>query len=253
VLDHQQDRAADATVSAAAALAVSAADQNRASGRYPLLELHAAAEAVAAEVPRAVMAVTAAGTVPEPLAEAGRAIGSLPLETCREQVGAWLDDVSLLDPRSAFWVGVAAGPILESAAAAVTLPDRSEWTGPACPACGGWPQVSVIAEETGEFMAGSPRSLVCGRCAAWWGFARATCPHCGEEDPRKIAAHIVEGRRGVRIDVCETCNAYVKTFDLRVEGSRDVVPLVDDIASLSLDLWATTKGYRRRTVSLAGV
>jgi FdhE protein len=100
-------------------------------------------------------------------------------------------------------------------------------------------------------MAGSPRSLVCGRCAAWWGFARATCPHCGEEDPRKIAAHIVEGRRGVRIDVCETCNAYVKTFDLRVEGSRDVVPLVDDIASLSLDLWATTKGYRRRTVSLA--
>jgi FdhE protein len=200
-----------------------------------------------------VTAGTRPGSAPAPAAGAGRALGDLPLEAASGQVETWLDDVALLEPRAAFWIGVAAGPMLETAAASVTLPERSEWTGPACPACGGCPQVSVIAEETGEFMGGSPRFLVCGRCASWWGFARATCPSCGEADPRKIAAHIADGRRGVRIDVCETCTAYVKTFDLRDEDSGQVVPLVDDIASLTLDLWAAESGFRRPLVSLAGV
>jgi formate dehydrogenase accessory protein FdhE len=250
VLQHQLSRMDDATVAAAAALAASS-DQRRRTGRYPLLDLAAVAEPVAAEMPRTVAALVPLA-LPEQLAVDGRELQTRGLQARRELVEAWLDDVGQVDRRAAFWIGAAAGPILESAAASIGTPDRSKWAGPSCPFCGGWPRVSVIAEESGEFMAGSPRFLVCGRCAGWWSFARATCPNCREDDPRKMAAHIAAGRRGVRLDVCDTCSTYIKTFDLRVEGSADVVPLVDDVASVALDLWADSRGWHRSSVSLAG-
>jgi FdhE protein len=171
----------------------------------------------------------------------------------RELAEGWLDDTTLLDGRIAAWIGVAAGPVLELAAAAVKPLSKEEWSGPACPACGSLPQVSVIREESGEFMAGSPRFLVCGRCAMWWSFARATCPSCGEDDSRRVGAFSPEGERWIRIDACDTCRGYVKTFDLREPGGKDIVPLVDDVASLTLDVWAHEQGLHRAGVSLAGV
>ena len=44
-----------------------------------------------------------------------------------------------------------------------------------------------------------------------------------------------------------------ETFDLRHEGSRDVVPLVDDVCLVALDLWAHDHGFVRGSPSLAGV
>jgi FdhE protein len=152
-----------------------------------------------------------------------------------------------------FWVRVAAGPVLEAARAAIATPTRDEWTGAACPACGGLAQVSVIAEESGEFMGGSPRSLVCGRCAGWWTFPRALCTWCGEGDPRRLPSFVPDERRAIRIDGCETCSSYVKTFDLREAGGIELVPLVDDVATVSLDLWANDQGLSRHLVSFAGV
>ncbi len=119
--------------------------------------------------------------------------------------------------------------------------------------CGGDPQASVIAEESGEFMAGSPRSLVCGRCASWWPFPRVTCVGCGEADSRRIESFLVEGQRWARVDTCATCHGYIKTFDLREGGAIDVVPLVDDVATLTLDVWAQGRGFARASLSLAGV
>jgi FdhE protein len=167
-------------------------------------------------------------------------------------VDAWLEDPLTVDPVAGFWVGVAAGPVLEPARAAIETPSREQWTGRACPACGGLPQVSVIAPESGEFMGGSPRSLVCGRCAGWWTFPRAVCAWCGEEDPQKVAPFVPDAG-AARIDACETCSVYMKTFDLRQPGGSVVVPLVDDVATLTLDLWAREQGLHRPVVSLAGV
>jgi FdhE protein len=113
--------------------------------------------------------------------------------------------------------------------------------------------VAVIAEESGEFMAGSPRSLICGRCASRWGFPRATCVACGEDDSRRISNWTAQMWPAIRIDSCDTCRAYIKTFDLRRPGGRDVVPLVDDVASATLDLWATDQGLQRSVRSMAGV
>jgi formate dehydrogenase maturation protein FdhE len=254
VLTYQRSRAEDPAVAAAADSAAAPAASNLARERFPLLDLDASRECLMSEVVEAVTALTTRrGVVPEPLASAGMDIVGWPEEERRELVSTWLDDASLVDSRVSFWIRVAAAPVLELAAAPTGLPSRDHWVGGACPLCGGLPQVSVIAEESGEFMAGSPRSLVCERCASWWAFPRAVCPTCREDDSRRLSSYVADGRRWVRIDSCESCHSYSKTFDLRDPRGAGVVPLVDDVATLALDLWAHHRGLHRPALSLAGV
>lgn len=216
---------------------------------FPLLDLDAAVPAVVEEVPSAVAALHDA--VPEPLREAGAHLRTLEPSPLAAVVETWVDDVTLVDPRLGFWLRVAAAPVIELGARDIVVPDG--WKGSACPVCGGQAQASVIAEESGEFMAGSPRSLVCGRCGSWWSFPRATCVGCGEEDPRSMESFLVEEQGRARVDTCATCRGYIKTFDLRERGGVEVIPLVDDVATLTLDIWAQQRGFTRSAASLAGV
>ena len=259
VLRFQVSRAPAPAVVAAAGAVAEGAELRLAAERFPLLDLPAAVAAIAAEIP---LAFDGFGTdLPDPLVAGGMALTGATAEDREALVEAWLDDPAGPEPVLGFWVRVAGGPVLEAGRAAIATPSRDEWTGAACPACGGPPQVSVIAEESGEFMGGSPRSLVCGRCAGWWTFPRAMCAWCGEGDPRRLPSFVPDERsggggsnlRGVRIDGCETCSSYVKTFDLREAGGIDVLPLVDDVATVSLDLWANDQGLARHMVSFAGV
>jgi formate dehydrogenase maturation protein FdhE len=255
LLRHHQLRAADDLVRGSGSLLAATVDANLARDRFPLFDLDGATEAVLGEVDIAVdrLATATGDAMPEPLAEAGRGLQARPAPERRAVIETWLDDPSLVDPRTGFWVQAAAMPLLETAAVGARLPSPEAWRGGACPLCGGLAQVSVIAEESGEFMGGSPRSLVCGRCAAWWSFPRAVCALCGESDPRNLASYVADGRRWVRIDACETCHGYVKTFDLREDDAAEVVPLVDDVATLVLDVWALERGIERTAVSVAGV
>ncbi|CAN5487968.1 hypothetical protein BH20ACT21_BH20ACT21_18490 [soil metagenome] len=254
-LGHQDYRAAQQELSGFAATVAAAADKKRTAGLYPLLELSVAAPPISAEIAETVTALTRVSPeiVPKPLADAGFDLMDEDERHRRALVDTWLDDPTLVDPRLGFWIGVSAAPILEPAAATVAAPSRGEWSGVACPLCGGPPQASVIAEESGEFMAGSPRNLVCSRCATWWAFARAVCPTCGENDSRRMAAFSADDFPWARVDACETCHTYLKGFDFRQPGARDVIPLVDDVATLALDLWANDHGYNRTSRSLAGV
>jgi FdhE protein len=52
----------------------------------------------------------------------------------------------------------------------------------------------------------------------------------------------------VRIEACDNCKRYLKTIDLTKDGHA--VPIVDDIASVSLDLWAAEQGYSRLRANL---
>jgi len=45
----------------------------------------------------------------------------------------------------------------------------------------------------------------------------------------------------------------VKTFDLREPGAPELVPLVDDVATVALDRWGHDQGVARPLVSFAGV
>ena len=144
-------------------------------GAFPCSTSTPPSAPIAAEHPRRRGRLgSAPGVVPDPLVAAGMAAGGGERSWSADGlVEAWLDDPAGPDPVLASGCGWPPAPVLEAARAADRHADPGQWAGAACPACGGLPQVSVIAEESGEFMGGSPRSLVCGRCAGWWTFPRA--------------------------------------------------------------------------------
>jgi FdhE protein len=100
-------------------------------------------------------------------------------------------------------------------------------------------------------MEGARRNLACGLCGGEWLFQRVLCPACFEEDPRKLPSFQTEQHPHVRIEACETCRKYVKSLDLS-EDARPI-PEVDDLTSLSLDLWARGEGFERIEPGIAGL
>ena len=108
-----------------------------------------------------------------------------------------------------------------------------------CPACRALPVLAILREE-GQ---GARRTLLCSLCVAEWEYQRILCPGCGERQFDRLPVYTAEQFDHVRIDACTRCRGYVKTVDMTKNGLA--VPLVDDIASLSLDLWARGQGYVR--------
>ena len=65
------------------------------------------------------------------------------------------------------------------------------------------------------------------------------------------AASLFGGRyRRIRVEACDTCQFYLKSVDLTVDGLA--VPLVDEVATVTLDLWATEHGYKKVAPNLMG-
>ena len=120
-----------------------------------------------------------------------------------------------------------------------------------CTACGGAPWIAARRGGGGPNSDGSARSLLCAFCALEWPSPRIRCPACGEEDPAKLPNYSAPEHPAARIEACETCRAYVKSIDL----SKDARPLpeVDDLVSISLDLWALEQGFERLEPGLAGL
>jgi formate dehydrogenase accessory protein FdhE len=251
VLAHHEARAATEEVRAAAERVGAGATERKSAQLFPLLDLDAAVEPLVAAIEPAVEAL--ARLAPGPLAEAGVALAGAASDERTTLVGAWLEDSALAPPTSALWIRVGAAPVLELAAARVEPPESHQWAGRACPLCGDHPQCAVIVEESGGWLQGSPRYLVCARCGGWWAFPRAVCPSCGEDDSRLITAYVEEDLPWVRIDSCDVCRGYIKTFDLREKGALGVIPVVDDVATLTMDVWAHEQGLSRPVSSLAGV
>jgi FdhE protein len=101
---------------------------------------------------------------------------------------------------------------------------------------------------TGE---GAMRMLHCALCAFSWQIRRIRCPSCGEEDPEKLPSFTAPQHLGVRVEACESCKTYVKSIDLSLDARR--VPEIDELVSLSMDLWAVEQGYDRMEPGLAGL
>jgi hypothetical protein len=119
----------------------------------------------------------------------------------------------------------------------------------ACPFCDGPPQLAVLQSDGSA--AGSGRALVCATCSTSWPVRRVLCAHCGEEDERRLGYFHAPDFDHVRVDACETCRQYIKTVDLTKLGLA--VPLVDEVASAVLDLWARERGYTKVTPNLIGL
>ena len=138
-------------------------------------------------------------------------------------------------------------PIAEALSDLVEVPAGSERT-PTCPCCGWPPQVSMLDDEQG---AQGNRRLVCAFCAADWTFPRSVCPACSTSGEEGLALHVDDTVPHVRVEACATCHHYLKSVDLRVSGHAE--PLVDDLATPELDLWAKEQGLEKITPNLLGL
>jgi formate dehydrogenase accessory protein FdhE len=108
-----------------------------------------------------------------------------------------------------------------------------------CPICASAPVAAALREE-GQ---GARRSLVCSLCFTEWDYFRIQCPACEENRFDALPVYTADAPAAARIDACDSCRTYIKTLDLTRDGLA--VPMVDDLASLPLDLWARERGYQR--------
>src|SRR5208337_385341 len=108
-----------------------------------------------------------------------------------------------------------------------------------CPFCSAKPVVGVLRPE-GD---GGKRSLICSLCSTEWLFGRILCPACGEETVEKLAVYTASQFPHVRVEACDTCRRYIKTVDLTKNGHA--VPVVDELGTIPLDLWAEEHQYSK--------
>ena len=118
----------------------------------------------------------------------------------------------------------------------------------ACPYCGALPVAAVLRDEP-EIK--GRRTLLCSLCLAEWTFPRTRCPACGEERAEKRPHHVSESWPHVRVEECGSCRTYIKAIDLRENGLA--VPVVDELASVELDLWAVEQGLSKVRTNLLGM
>jgi FdhE protein len=119
--------------------------------------------------------------------------------------------------------------------------DEEKWQRRYCPTCGSLPAMAQLVPEEHAHL----RRLSCGCCGTRWRYGRTMCPFC-QADTQRLSAITVEGECGLRIDYCESCRGYLKTYV--GEGSESV--LLADWTSLHLDLVAADRGLKREAASL---
>jgi FdhE protein len=117
----------------------------------------------------------------------------------------------------------------------------------ACCFCHAKPCVGVL-RPMGD---GAARSLVCSFCLNEWEFRRIVCPACGEENDQRLPVFTASDFDHIRVECCDACKTYIKTVDLTKEGHAE--PLVDELASAPLDLWARDRGYAKLQNNLLGM
>ncbi len=119
---------------------------------------------------------------------------------------------------------------------------EDRWLRSFCPTCGSPPAMAQLVGSD----PGRQRFLVCGCCGAHWRYQRTKCPFCESQDDHRIFIMTVEGEGGLRIDYCESCRGYLKTYD--GEGNEEV--MLADWTSIHLDVVARDRGLRRLAASL---
>lgn len=162
-------------------------------------------------------------------------------------IGFWQHEVEShqLSAEHAFFANALLQPFAEYLAERID--SSTENSPPLCPFCGSKPQVAVLRPE-GD---GARRFLLCSLCATEWLFRRVICPNCAEENKDKLPVFLAQEFDYVRVDACDTCRTYIKSIDLTRNGNA--VPMVDELATVSLNLWAQENNYQKLQPNLFGV
>ncbi len=119
-------------------------------------------------------------------------------------------------------------------------PSLSEsWVEGYCPLCASWP---AFAEVRGIERR---RYFRCGRCGGEWHARPLHCAFCGMDDHDELVSLVPEkGDANAVIDACRRCRGYVKTFT-RLQGCPRAEVMLEDLASVDLDVAAIQQGYAR--------
>ena len=149
------------------------------------------------------------------------------------------------DPAGRFFARVLLQPYAEYLASRGDI--QVDTTPATCPFCNARPVVGVLRGE-GD---GGKRSLLCSLCGTEWLYRRVLCPNCGEENKDKLPIYIADQLDYVRVDACDTCQTYIKSVDLTRDGHA--VPVVDEIATVALNIWAEEHGYSKLEPNLLGM
>jgi FdhE protein len=120
--------------------------------------------------------------------------------------------------------------------------EEEGWLCGYCPTCGSPPAMAQLV----GFDPGRLRFLSCGCCRTRWRYRRIGCPFCEDADDHRLSALAIEGEKYLRIDYCQSCRAYLKTYN--GEGSELI--FLEDWTSLHLDIIAGDRGLKRLANSL---
>jgi FdhE protein len=114
-------------------------------------------------------------------------------------------------------------------------------TGGRCGICGSLPSFAQLRREDGR------RILHCGLCGTTWEFTRLACPWCETADREALNVLRLSEGDPRWIETCESCGGYIKTVDERkLPLGETIIPVVEESATLHLDLLAEREGYIRR-------
>ena len=183
---------------------------------------------------------------PEPIAQAARISLSQDADRSRELLAFHWQSAATGGNPEALLAWLFLQPFAEHLAEQMeTMPQRKA---PAiCPFCSRKPVVGVLRPE-GD---GAKRSLTCSMCATEWPFGRILCPACGEESVEKLAIYTADQFGHVRVEACDTCGCYIKTVDLTKNGRA--VPIVDELGTIPLNLWAQEHRYVKVQSNILGI
>jgi FdhE protein len=120
--------------------------------------------------------------------------------------------------------------------------DEERWLRRYCPTCGSLPAMAQLAGVD----PGRRRLLSCGCCGTRWRYRRIGCPFCESADDHRLSALSIEGEKYLRIDYCQFCRAYLKTYD----GEGNETFFLADWTTLHLDVIARDRGLKRLANSL---
>jgi FdhE protein len=150
-----------------------------------------------------------------------------------------------LDPAGRFFARVLLQPYGEYLASRGHI--HASRAGPTCPFCNARPVAGVLRGE-GD---GSKRWLLCSLCSTEWQYRRVLCPGCGEENNDKLPIYSAAEFPAARVDACGTCQTYLKSIDLTKDSHA--IPIVDEIATVALNIWAEEHDYVKLETNLLGM
>lgn len=115
----------------------------------------------------------------------------------------------------------------------------ASWMEGYCPLCGAWPAyVEVRGIERNRYFR-------CAGCGSEWQAQCLFCPYCGMTDHRELASLVPEqGGSNSAVDACNRCLGYLKAFT-KLQGSPPARIILEDLASVELDVAAAERGYKR--------